>query len=47
MDPYTVGKVPNMAFCTLDDCTAVDSFEDISGYMNDRRSTGDHTGVDI
>jgi len=47
MAAYMVGKVPSMAFCILDDYTVVDRLVDTSGYMNDRRSKGDHTGVDI
>ena len=47
MFPYTVGKVPNMAFCIVDDYSVVDTPVDISGCMNDRRNKGGHIGVGI
>jgi hypothetical protein len=47
MAPYTVGKVPSMAFCIVYDYSAVDSLGDISGYKNVQGNKGGHTGVDI
>jgi hypothetical protein len=47
MAPYTVGKVPSMAFCTGDDYSVVDTLVDISGYMNDQRNKGGHIDVGI
>jgi hypothetical protein len=47
MAPYTVGKVPNMAFCIVDDYSVVDTLADISGCMNVQRNKGGHTGVGI
>jgi hypothetical protein len=45
--PCTVGKVPSMASCIVDDYSVVDTLVDTSGYMNVQRNKGGHTGVDI
>jgi hypothetical protein len=49
MAPYTVGKVPSMAFCIVDDYSAADTLANTLGYKNVRRtrSKGGYTGVGI
>jgi hypothetical protein len=47
MAPCTVGKVPSMASCIVDDYSVVDNLVDTSGYMNVQRNKGGHTGVGI
>ena len=47
MVPYTVGKVPSMAFCIVDDYSVVDTVAYILGYIHVPRNKGGYTGVGI
>ena len=44
---YTGSKVPYRAFDMCDDYNAVDTFDRILCYMNDRRNKEDRTSVGI